>query len=227
MVNSIVIELKILFGWTFYFQKSNFYCSTFEQSLCKHPSHSSFKVTEIIPFCNFSLQIIIFPDLFMLLYFRLQNQLGVSVLFTWGVISENNTNHIAIVPGGWNEDYLQDSATYVKVIKFINFKTKESKLVFKLISIGFRNTTSIILHFDESLPGIWKITFYEDNIFSLFYIFWCIVKTCLLSNAAGTTGNKDLKISICFFEANALKDNLRYWMLIAKVIEYKEESGFQ
>lgn len=48
---------------------------------------------------------------------RLQNQLGVSVLFTWGVISENNSNHIAIVPGGWNEDYLQDSETYVKVIK--------------------------------------------------------------------------------------------------------------
>lgn len=47
--------------------------------------------------------------------FRLQNQLGVSVLFTWGVISENNSNHIAIVPGGWNEDYLQDSETYVKV----------------------------------------------------------------------------------------------------------------
>ena len=48
-------------------------------------------------------------------FFRLQNQLGVSVLFTWGVISENNSNHIAIVPGGWNEDYLQDSETYVKV----------------------------------------------------------------------------------------------------------------
>ena len=47
--------------------------------------------------------------------FRLQNQLGVSVLFTWGVISENNSNHLAIVPGGWNEDYLQDSETYVKV----------------------------------------------------------------------------------------------------------------
>ena len=47
--------------------------------------------------------------------FRLHNQLGVSVLFTWGVISENNSNHIAIVPGGWNEDYLQTAETYVKV----------------------------------------------------------------------------------------------------------------
>ena len=46
---------------------------------------------------------------------RLQNQLGVSALFTWGIISENNSNHIAIVPGGWNEDYLQDAETYVKV----------------------------------------------------------------------------------------------------------------
>ena len=47
--------------------------------------------------------------------FRLQNQLGVSVLFTWGVIAENNSNHIAIVPGGWNEEYLDDSSTYLKV----------------------------------------------------------------------------------------------------------------
>ena len=39
--------------------------------------------------------------------FRLQNQLGVSVLFTWGVVPENNTNHLAIVPGGWVEEYLQ------------------------------------------------------------------------------------------------------------------------
>ena len=46
---------------------------------------------------------------------RLQSQLGVSALFTWGIISENNSNHIAIVPGGWNEDYLQDAETYVKV----------------------------------------------------------------------------------------------------------------
>ena len=42
-------------------------------------------------------------------------QLGVSVLFTWGVISENNSNHIAIVPGGWNQEYLQDPDTYLKV----------------------------------------------------------------------------------------------------------------
>lgn len=47
--------------------------------------------------------------------FRLQNQLGVSVLFTWGVIAENNSNHVAIVPGGWNEEYLDDSGTYLKV----------------------------------------------------------------------------------------------------------------
>ena len=62
--------------------------------------------------------------------FRLQNQLGVSVLFTWGVIAENNSNHVAIVPGGWNEEYLDDSSTYLKVYhqplffyyKFLCFK---------------------------------------------------------------------------------------------------------
>jgi hypothetical protein len=37
----------------------------------------------------------------------LQNQLGVSVLFTWGVVAENNSNHIAVVPGGWVEEYLE------------------------------------------------------------------------------------------------------------------------
>ena len=64
------------------------------------------------------------------LFSRLQNQLGVSVLFTWGVISENNSNHIAIVPGGWNEDYLQDSETYVKVIKIFlkDFGETESRI---------------------------------------------------------------------------------------------------
>ena len=39
--------------------------------------------------------------------FRLQNQLGVSALFTWGVVPENNTNHLAVVPGGWVEENLQ------------------------------------------------------------------------------------------------------------------------
>ena len=64
-----------------------------------------------------------------LLVFRLHNQLGVSVLFTWGVISENNSNHIAIVPGGWNEDYLQTSETYVKVGLFIvTLETKRFNL---------------------------------------------------------------------------------------------------
>ena len=53
--------------------------------------------------------------------FRLQNQLGVSVLFTWGVITENNSNHVAIVPGGWNEEYLDDYGTYLKV----NLEIKE------------------------------------------------------------------------------------------------------
>ena len=63
------------------------------------------------------------------LVFRLHNQLGVSVLFTWGVISENNSNHIAIVPGGWNEDYLQTSETYVKVGLFIvTLETKRFNL---------------------------------------------------------------------------------------------------
>ena len=62
--------------------------------------------------------------------FRLQNQLGlslspphslciylpgVSALFTWGVIAENGTTHIAVVPGGWTEDQLEDPTTYLKV----------------------------------------------------------------------------------------------------------------
>ena len=40
---------------------------------------------------------------------------GVSALFTWGVIAENGTTHIAVVPGGWTEDQLEDPATYLKV----------------------------------------------------------------------------------------------------------------
>ena len=63
--------------------------------------------------------------------FRLQNQLGlslsphqslciyfpgVSALFTWGVIAENGTTHIAVVPGGWTEDQLEDPTTYLKVL---------------------------------------------------------------------------------------------------------------
>ena len=40
---------------------------------------------------------------------------GVSALFTWGVIAENGTTHIAVVPGGWTEDQLEDPTTYLKV----------------------------------------------------------------------------------------------------------------
>ena len=40
---------------------------------------------------------------------------GVSALFTWGVIAENGTTHIAVVPGGWTEDQLEDPNTYLKV----------------------------------------------------------------------------------------------------------------
>eukprot|EP00090_Calanus_glacialis_P001950 TRINITY_DN11456_c0_g1_i3.p1 TRINITY_DN11456_c0_g1~~TRINITY_DN11456_c0_g1_i3.p1 ORF type:complete len:946 (-),score=146.68 TRINITY_DN11456_c0_g1_i3:85-2922(-) len=58
--------------------------------------------------------------------FRLQNQLGVSVLFTWGVIAENNSNHIAIVPGGWNEEYLDDSSTYLKLMTGISWMLQEA-----------------------------------------------------------------------------------------------------
>ena len=38
-----------------------------------------------------------------------------SALFTWGVIAENGTTHIAVVPGGWTEDQLEDPTTYLKV----------------------------------------------------------------------------------------------------------------
>jgi hypothetical protein len=48
------------------------------------------------------------------LFFRLQNQLGVSVLFTWGVVAENNSNHIAVVPGGWVEEYLEVRLLFIK-----------------------------------------------------------------------------------------------------------------
>jgi len=58
--------------------------------------------------------------------FRLQNQLGVSVLFTWGVIAENNSNHVAIVPGGWNEEYLDDSSTYLKLMTGISWMLQEA-----------------------------------------------------------------------------------------------------
>ena len=40
---------------------------------------------------------------------------GVSALFTWGVIAENGSTHIAVVPGGWTEDQLEDPTTYLKV----------------------------------------------------------------------------------------------------------------
>ena len=36
-------------------------------------------------------------------------------MFTWGVIAENGSTHIAVVPGGWTEDQLEDPATYLKV----------------------------------------------------------------------------------------------------------------
>ena len=42
-----------------------------------------------------------------MIFSRLQNMLGVSALFTWGVVPENNTNHLAVVPGGWVEENLQ------------------------------------------------------------------------------------------------------------------------
>ena len=40
---------------------------------------------------------------------------GVSALFTWGVIAENGSTHIAVVPGGWTEDQLEEPTTYLKV----------------------------------------------------------------------------------------------------------------
>jgi len=58
--------------------------------------------------------------------YRLQNQLGVSALFTWGVVPENNSNHLAIVPGGWVEDYLQDVESYSKLMLGISFMLQES-----------------------------------------------------------------------------------------------------
>ena len=39
-----------------------------------------------------------------------------SALFTWGVIAENGSTHIAVVPGGWMEDQLEDPTNYLKVL---------------------------------------------------------------------------------------------------------------
>jgi hypothetical protein len=29
------------------------------------------------------------------------------MIIQWGVVDENNSNHIAVVPGGWVEEYLE------------------------------------------------------------------------------------------------------------------------
>jgi len=58
--------------------------------------------------------------------FRLQNQLGVSALFTWGVIAENGSTHIAVVPGGWTEDQLEDPTTYLKLMAGISWLLAEA-----------------------------------------------------------------------------------------------------
>merc|ERR1719500_2682122 len=58
--------------------------------------------------------------------YRLQNQLGVSALFTWGVIAENGSTHIAVVPGGWTEDQLEDPATYLKLMAGISWLLAEA-----------------------------------------------------------------------------------------------------
>jgi len=58
--------------------------------------------------------------------YRLQNQLGVSALFTWGVIAENGTTHIAVVPGGWMEDQLEDPTTYLKLMAGISWLLAEA-----------------------------------------------------------------------------------------------------
>ena len=82
--------------------------------------------------------------------FRLQNQLGlshkalpllslsgVSALFTWGVIAENGSTHIAVVPGGWTEDQLEDPTTYLKVFP----------------SYPFPNIPSSAYGWDQLAPG--------------------------------------------------------------------------
>ena len=58
---------------------------------------------------------------------------GVSALFTWGVIAENGTTHIAVVPGGWTEDQLEDPTTYLKV-SLVNPHPQIVKVPFQLMA---------------------------------------------------------------------------------------------
>ena len=53
--------------------------------------------------------------------FRIQNQLGVNALFTWGVVPENKTNYIAIVPGGWVEELLMVGYFFIVQNAFSKF----------------------------------------------------------------------------------------------------------
>ena len=50
---------------------------------------------------------------------RLQNDFGVDVLFTWGIIEQEGKNRMALVAGGWNDALLVeegDQSEYLKVL---------------------------------------------------------------------------------------------------------------
>ena len=50
---------------------------------------------------------------------RLQNDFGVDVFFTWGIIEQEGKNSMALVAGGWNDALLVEEGNYSKHKKSI------------------------------------------------------------------------------------------------------------
>ena len=54
---------------------------------------------------------------------RLQNDFGVDVLFTWGIIEQEGKNRMALVAGGWNDALLVEEGDQSEYLKLMTMYT--------------------------------------------------------------------------------------------------------
>merc|ERR1719323_2784853 len=61
---------------------------------------------------------------------RIQNEYGVNVFFTWGVIEQEGQNKLAIIAGGWNDALVAeegDREEYLKLMQMYTLILKQAE----------------------------------------------------------------------------------------------------
>jgi len=95
---------------------------------------------------------------------KLQNQLGVDVFFTWGVIEKEGRNHLALIAGGWNDalvvdEYLELMYTYTRML--IQAEQESLEVNLDLGDMVEGNTT--ISLYEEEYNDIIDLENYNDD----------------------------------------------------------------